>query len=240
MPRFRPRISILNALLLTTVVAMAIVIVQFWREVGPLRSEVRQLRDELGVITVSEPSKLHAIQVRTKDEMIWKWRVWVPEGKKVRLKLLWSDVPLNGYPSRVDVTTDELHPGQQWVTVRVQKAAGIDKWQCALERQAGEIFLPIAKDKEWFLTPHYDFMAEGVMTESKMDRDDDGRDTFLLMRHRVQLRAKKMFQQWMTRIRFPDSCSGWSPNRNWQFRGLYDLPGVAVRWCIAVSIRPNH
>ena len=35
MPRFRPRISILTALLLTTIVGMAIVLVQLWKEVEP-------------------------------------------------------------------------------------------------------------------------------------------------------------------------------------------------------------
>ena len=82
MHRFRPRISLLSALLFMTIAGMAIVIVQLWREVGPLRAEVRRLRNELGVLTVENPSRLHAIEVRTKDEMIWKWRIWVPERRR--------------------------------------------------------------------------------------------------------------------------------------------------------------
>ena len=69
MPRFRPRISILNALLLTTIVAMAIVIVQLWREVGPLRTEVRQLRNQTGKLSILDPTKTHAIEVATLDDL---------------------------------------------------------------------------------------------------------------------------------------------------------------------------
>ena len=67
--------SLLTAVLLMTIVGMAIVIVQLWREVAPLRAEVRRFRDEMGQLTISDPSKFHAIEVRTSDKMIWKWRI---------------------------------------------------------------------------------------------------------------------------------------------------------------------
>ena len=38
--RFRFQVSLLTALLLMTIVGMAVVIVQLWREVHPLRQEV--------------------------------------------------------------------------------------------------------------------------------------------------------------------------------------------------------
>jgi hypothetical protein len=44
----RPRISILTALLLMTILGMAIVIWQLWHKVGPLQTEVKQLREERG------------------------------------------------------------------------------------------------------------------------------------------------------------------------------------------------
>jgi hypothetical protein len=189
--RWLPRFSLLTMILLTTIVGLTMVIVQLWREVGPLRKEVRRLRDEMGVLTVEDPTRLHAIEVRTKDEMIWKWRVWIPERAKTVLKLSWGSVPLDGYRTAADITTDELAPGEQWITVTVRKAAGIDKWQCVLERSPGSaIFLPISEDKQWFLTPNYDMVSGGVGTKTRMDDAEDGRNTFLLKRHRVQLKRK--------------------------------------------------
>lgn len=192
-PRWRPRFSLLTMILLTTIVGLTMVIVQLWREVGPLRKEVRQLRDEVGVITVEDPSRLHAIEVRTKDEMIWKWRIWVPESSKTVLKFLWGNVPLEDYPPVADITSDELRPGEQWITITVQKAPGIDKWQYVLERSRDSDFtVPISEDKQWFLTPRDNFASGGVGTFTRMDDDDDGRHTFLLKRHRVQLKRKPL------------------------------------------------
>jgi hypothetical protein len=85
-PSLRPRLSLLSAILLMTIAGMAIVLVQLWREVGPLRDDNRRLRDEVGELTISDPSKIHAIEVRMKEPLIWKFHVWVPEGQKARVK----------------------------------------------------------------------------------------------------------------------------------------------------------
>ena len=53
MPRIRARISLLTALLLITIAGMAIVIVQLWRKVEPLQAEVRNLRRELGYLSIN-------------------------------------------------------------------------------------------------------------------------------------------------------------------------------------------
>ena len=190
MPNFRPRISILTALLLMTILAMAIVVAQQWREVGPLRSEVRRLRDELGQLSIEDPTKLHAIEVRTKDAMIWKWRIWVPERMNAQLRFAWSDVPLDGYPAADVAEKDNLKPGEQWISVTVQKAPGIDNWQCALEFQDSKIIWPIPRDRLWFLQRRYSRCAGGVSTSSESDDVEDGRNTFLLRRERVQLEHK--------------------------------------------------
>jgi hypothetical protein len=76
---WRPRFSILSALLLTTIAGMALVIAQLWREVGPLREEVRRYRAEAGILTIDDPSLVSGIQVGTKEDR-WKWRVYFPPG----------------------------------------------------------------------------------------------------------------------------------------------------------------
>jgi len=100
MPRFRPRISILNALLLTTIVAMAITIVQLWREVGPLRKEVRGQRAELGYLTVDDPANAYAISVDSPGEKKWKWRLYLPAGRQHFLHCYTGNLPSSPYFDR--------------------------------------------------------------------------------------------------------------------------------------------
>ena len=81
--RLRPRISLLAALLLMTVVGMAIVIVQLWLEVGPLRAENKRLNEERGTLVIGDPSQLHAIRIpaRFAGEGRQSYRVYVPPGR---------------------------------------------------------------------------------------------------------------------------------------------------------------
>ena len=95
---YRPRISILTALLLMTILGMAIVIVQLWREVGPLRAEVRQLRIESGRLTIDDPDKIHAMAVHSADteSKSWKWRMYLPAGHKYYLHSLSAKIDDRG------------------------------------------------------------------------------------------------------------------------------------------------
>lgn len=97
-PRFRPRISLLTALLLMTIVGMAIVVVQLWREVGPLRAEVRQLRTEAGRLMIDDPTKIHVLSVHGSDEVdkSWKWRVYLPPNRKYYLHKLSAKIDAQG------------------------------------------------------------------------------------------------------------------------------------------------
>jgi hypothetical protein len=111
MYRFRPRISLISALLLMTIVGMAMVIAQLWHEVGPLRKEVRALRNEVGRLSIDDPTKVHAIEVRTNEQLSWKWRVWVPENAKVSFHTKWGNVPRTGVPA--NCPADPLPAGEQ-------------------------------------------------------------------------------------------------------------------------------
>jgi hypothetical protein len=95
----RPRISLLSAFLLMTIVGMAIVIAQLWREVGPLREEVHRLRNETGVLVVDDPTKIHAFQVKTRDELTWKWRMWIPAGRSYVIRSFADGIPKDGFPT---------------------------------------------------------------------------------------------------------------------------------------------
>jgi hypothetical protein len=111
MPRFRPRISLLSALLLMTIAGMAIVIVQLWRELVPLRQEVRGYRTELGLLTIDDPTRIHGVQVPTREEG-WKWRVYFPPGSDYMLHCFTGIIPAGVESSqRRDFSSMKIGPG---------------------------------------------------------------------------------------------------------------------------------
>jgi hypothetical protein len=133
MPRFRPRISLLSALLLMTIVAMAIVVVGLWREVGPLRAENKQLNEERGTLVIGEPAKLHAIKIpaRFAGEGRHSFRIYVPPGQTYMAFAKVNDVPKDGLPEPKklpnhagilglfqDRLFGRIGPGEHIVTIR--------------------------------------------------------------------------------------------------------------------------
>jgi hypothetical protein len=81
-PPRRPRFSLLTLLLLTTIVGLAIVVGLQWRELDPLRRELRQLRSEVGHLTIDDPTKAYAIAVPAMEDNHWRWRLYLPPGRQ--------------------------------------------------------------------------------------------------------------------------------------------------------------
>ena len=171
MARFRPRISLISALLLTAIAGMAIVITQLWREVGPLRKEVRMLRDETGRLSIEDESKLHAIAVRTADDLTWKWRVWVPEGQRVTVHSQWGNVPRQGVPVQHNMVT--LSPGEQWVMLTARRDRDDRHWEEKLETGGGWVGAIIQPDAHWFDGPGHASTGDGVSTTTYVAPDSE-------------------------------------------------------------------
>jgi hypothetical protein len=133
-PRLRPRISLLSLLMLTALAACAIVIVmQLW-EIGPLRSEVRRLRDELGYLHVpyNERHKVHAIALVSEKPREWRYRISVPESPKYQLRIRSGAMPARPpgltdseyyktIKQGVSDSKSSLQPGQSLLLISLQR-----------------------------------------------------------------------------------------------------------------------
>jgi hypothetical protein len=123
MPSFRPRFSILTALLLMTILAMAIVLARLWREVGPLRPEVKDLRQRVGVLTIADPSVIQAVGLPSETDDVYKWRIHVPTNQNATLLVKCGDVPRTGYPD-ADLRRILISEGENLVTIKGRSFEG--------------------------------------------------------------------------------------------------------------------
>lgn len=122
----RARFSILTLLLLTAIVALTITVVLFYRELEPLRSELKKLREETGQLTIVDPSKIHAIRLPTEDDEPRRYRIYLPPGATYNFNYQANRIPKQGvgeFPN-----PHQLQPGEYLVGVeltrRVDKETG--------------------------------------------------------------------------------------------------------------------
>jgi hypothetical protein len=87
-----------------------------------LRSENKQLRDQLGIITIEEEDKhkIHAIEMPTKEVDHWKWRVYIPRSGVFQLMAKFRDEqeesiskPMPAGEYIVEVTLEENKPDEK-------------------------------------------------------------------------------------------------------------------------------
>ncbi len=188
MLRFRPRFSILTALLLMTIVGMVFAVVHVRNRAASLELELRtlayenrQLRDEVGALSIDDPSKIYAIRVRTDDDRTWKWRVWVPEGTNVEVRYQWVDVPRVGIPREQGSVS--LNSGEQWVSMKVRRDHSGKNWMAYVETKSGSNGTSIKNESQWFDGDNMAAIVDGVGYMTKVDVDDS--KPFILERDRA-------------------------------------------------------
>lgn len=102
----RTQFSLQTLALLTAIIALGVTVGMMYRELGPLREEVRRLRIEAGVLDITDASRVHAVRVETYQRKAWKWRVWCPEGRRVFVKVSTANIPkqTSGTQQKLPVT----------------------------------------------------------------------------------------------------------------------------------------
>lgn len=202
MPRPHLRFSLLTFLFLTTIVAMAIVLMMQWREMGPMHAELRRLRAETGQLAIDDPQKAYAIAIPMVDDDTWRWRIYLPPGRRYAL------YEYSGYlPNQV------LFSGRAWYDEVKAKGGGGSSSSTA---QTGEFILDAHIDKDggqWVMTtkarhqvgpqietggsrvsihqPHGDWLADnrGRIVSSSVNatkQREFGPDEPILLLHRIR------------------------------------------------------
>src|SRR5688572_2330541 len=90
----RPRISILNLLLVTTIVALVVVVIRLSAQLSEEKARLRQLLQKGGILQVRNPNTPYVVKVDASGELeTFRWRVYVPKGRTVILNARLEPVP---------------------------------------------------------------------------------------------------------------------------------------------------
>ena len=117
MPRFR---FSLRAFLLLLFIASLIGSNLFtsW-QLRHLRQENAEMRKELGRLVVADPTKVNLVALPSYEEMLWRWRIYVPKGRALQICTATQDIPDQGFPNHVGATS--LQEGEYVLTVAIRK-----------------------------------------------------------------------------------------------------------------------
>lgn len=149
-PAHRLRLSLKSMLVAVTMIAIAFAFIQLSSELRPLRTEVQRLRDETGQLTIENRKRIHAIQIATDYPLAWKWRVYIPAGKKVRVAHQNHKIPKDGLPQAKD-TYYLSGPLEFVVKVTIDKQPD-GKWRTAISRDGITSYRTFPEDAITWLT----------------------------------------------------------------------------------------
>ncbi|MCO6044499.1 hypothetical protein NG895_11340 [Aeoliella sp. ICT_H6.2] len=112
------RFSLLALPLLTTIVGLGTTVVLLYSSRSELRGELKEMRESRGQLYIEDRTKLHAISIASPGSRHWRWRIYIPPGKRYQLNMHGGPVPKEGLPDSGEIS-DVLEPGEHVVAYRV-------------------------------------------------------------------------------------------------------------------------
>ncbi len=192
----RPRFSLLTLLLVISIVALAATVVVQRRnlrplmiELGALREENGALRTEVGALSIGDPTKLHVIAVPVEGQYVWKWRVWVPAGQSVAVRVRHGAIPEKGVPQAPQCTLG-LSEGEHVIRYTVQRDSQDGSWGASLRTESGgcSTGVGVVPWPEW---DDWDSVGDGVGAKTVVG---EPKKPLVLLRHRVGSDSKAWVQ----------------------------------------------
>lgn len=189
-PPRRFRFSIASVLLASALVVVSISHVHTSRELERTRDSLRTAQSELGILTVDDPSLLHAISLPSPNRSQWRWRIQLPEREKFRLRYWVGAIPPNGLPldtSRAGSSTSILTDGKKQISGPFVLDTALSKnefgdWKLRFATHARSIMPTIENPPNWLAEnprPSITWVSGRSSTESSPSNEP-----FVLLRYR--------------------------------------------------------
>ncbi len=78
-------------------------------------TEIEHYQDKLGMLRIKDQAKTHIIAVEMLQDMVWRWRIFVPEGKEYLINTVVGEIPPNDYPPAHQF--ERLESGETQLTI---------------------------------------------------------------------------------------------------------------------------
>ena len=140
--KFRLRFSLLSFVIAVTAICLAVSHWHTSRQLATAQRQLRQLRDELGYITIKDRTRFHAVALDSGEPNTWRWRLFIPKGARYKWNIACQDIPRNSPPSRAGTTTVSNEPywnsdNEVLVTARLREADEGD-WTLSVTSKIGD------------------------------------------------------------------------------------------------------
>lgn len=104
-------------------------------QLGRSREEVIQLQKELGRLVVTDRDKVNVVAVPTYEDMLWRWRLYVPKGMSLNVHIAAGKIPPRGIPDIGSCSSGPIEEGEYVMTAAVRRDRN-NKWQFTVERKS--------------------------------------------------------------------------------------------------------
>ena len=150
-------------------------------ELGPLRKEVRKLRDETGQFVIDDPEKIHAIQLATDYPLAWKWRVYIPAGRSVCLAHQNFQIPKGELP-QTNAGPYLTGPKELVITLKLDKEPD-GRWRSGISYEGLTQYQIFPDDATtWLVKGSSGYLCQGV---SRTVTVQQASEPLVLLRQRV-------------------------------------------------------
>jgi hypothetical protein len=150
-----PRFSLRTLLLVFALVALVASHVYTSMRLRDALQENRLLHQELDRFPVDDVQRLYAGAVTSLDKFTWRWRVYLPEGRRFVLRTANSQIPESGLATPPGWVGDELPNGELIVTVAAHKDQAGKWWIVTMMPVERSRFPVAANEATWLNTGQY-------------------------------------------------------------------------------------
>jgi hypothetical protein len=135
--RFSLRTLLLVVVIICIAMPMAIQTIKLYRA----QAELRQLRNEVGYLSVNDRSKVHVIAVDMNEPHTWRWRIFLPQGVRYSFCLGYGDIPPKGVPEpKLKHTSNEPYSDEDAEVLVTAKLRPLDdgNWSLSVSSAIGD------------------------------------------------------------------------------------------------------
>ena len=139
--KLRPRFSLLALLLSAAFICLSVSHWNTSRQLATVQLKLRQLRDEVGYLTVQDRTKFHAVALESSEPNTWQWRLFLPKGAKYKWNIACEAIPMSSPPAQAGTTATSNEPywetdNEVFVTAKLREADDGD-WTLSVTSKIG-------------------------------------------------------------------------------------------------------